>query len=746
MISSSNGLVAAVCAAAVLGVAADVLPSWNGGRLSEWQKNADVGEMCVKDGILSGVVTGRDGQLYARMKNMFDARSNRFFTFRMKAARGGTGQLFWIHRGAKGPSEVFQRRFKVRGDGNWHDYKVRPGWYGPEKVAALRFDFPCSFEGGTKFELSDISVIEDGEAVDFPASDANGVAFSLAAPTGIHYYALTWSGSETSDGSLHFSTPPDGKRHAYWLDLRKAHNRGVKTWKGRIIDFTVMQPFAEREMPVEDLRFLKEKPDLPPDPVITSAIPSEAIPRAGRPFTVEAVVRNFGTRPAEHLRFSFDGLPDGVRLLDPAELSPEEPLPGSDGAESIGNDCGPQLPQERVFRFHMGDLGAGRHVFGLSLSADGTQPGRIEIVADVKPSLGLARQDYPAEPKPVDTAPYKIGALMFPGWVSHKWHAVWSHDHARKPVLGWYDEQDPETVDWQIKYLAENGISFVSVCWYWRNGVPARNHWMRSFRKARYRKYLNWHVMWDNSYNSLADQEKLAHYWCTNCFDDVQYHRIDGKPVVAICNPVGMENRTKGDGGAKRLLDMTREIARSYGFPGVYFVAMRGMGQDSEDPAFLRKFADFGFDVTTVYGFRGGIPGSAEFECRQRTYKALAGLSLPHWRQLRRNGTLPFWPSITTGYDDRPWRGEKVLEIRGYNVADFAAICRDAKTFSDESGIRTFLLGPLDEWGEGSIGYPNHEHGFGIFEAVRDTFGRKPAGGWPVNHAPEDVGLTCPHL
>ena len=49
-----------------------------------------------------------------------------------------------------------------------------------------------------------------------------------------------------------------------------------------------------------------------------------------------------------------------------------------------------------------------------------------------------------------------------------------------------------------------------------------------------------------------------------------------------------------------------------------------------------------------------------------------------------------------------------------------------------------------DEWGEGEIGYPNAEHGFGILESVRNTFGRKPAKGWPVNCAPEDVGLVCP--
>ena len=721
---------------------------WRGERLADWWKNEDIAEMHVEGNSLKGLVTGRDAQLHVKLAQPLEPKGNRFFTFRMKAPCGGNCQLFWIHRGAKGPSEAFQKTFPIIGDGTWHDYKVRPGWSGPEKISVLRFDFPSTFLGGTPFELADIAVVEEGDEVDFLAQDARGVAFSLKAPPGINYYALEWNGSETAAGELHFSTPPDGQEHAYWFDLGtatalKGPARGKKSWAGRIMNFTVRQPFADRELKVKDLRFLKERPSLPPDPVITSAIPSEAVPRAGRPFVLEAVVRNFGTLPAEHLRFSFDGLPAGVKPLD-ADGGGTPSLPGSNGAESLNHDCGPQLPHERVFKFRLSDLGAGRHVFGLSVSADGVAPRRFEVVADVKPSLNLPRLDYPAEPKPVDTAPYTIGALMFPGWVNHKWHAVWSHDHARKPVLGWYDEESPETVDWQIKFLVENGISFVSVCWYWRNGVPSRNHWMKAFRQARYRKYLKWHVMWDNGYNSLADQEKLAHYWCTNCFDDVQYHRIDGKPVVAICGPIGMEQRTKNEGGAKRLLERTREIARSYGFPGVYFVAMRGMGMDYEDPAFLKQFADYGFDVTTVYGFRGGIPGSAEFDSRQRTFKNLADMSPAHWRALLKNGTLPFWPSISTGYDDRPWRGERVLEIRDYNVADFARICREARKFGDESGVRTFLLGPLDEWGEGSLGYPNHAQGFGILESVREAFGRKPAEGWPVNYAPEDVGLHCP--
>ena len=60
--------------------------------------------------------------------------------------------------------------------------------------------------------------------------------------------------------------------------------------------------------------------------------------------------------------------------------------------------------------------------------------------------------------------------------------------------------------------------------------------------------------------------------------------------------------------------------------------------------------------------------------------------------------------------------------------------------------MKRVCLAPLNEWGEGSYAEPNGEYGFGMFEAVRDTFCEKPAEGWPVNCAPEDVGLKCPQI
>ena len=734
--------------------AADELAAWRGADLSAWTKQPrECRDLAVADGVLKGTVTGRDSQIYAALPKALPPKGNHVVYVRMRTSLGGEGQLFWIREGDVSASEARQRRFGIVGDGAWHDYRIRPSWGGKAAIRMLRLDFPPGFEGGETFEISEIRIVEEGACVDVDTRGKVGVTFSLKMPKGVHYCTMTWSGDSGTPGEFGFVPATDGERHDYWFDLRPATirgwgaNRGKKCWTGRLDSFHVEQVRYERELPVENLQFVSGAPQLPADPVVTSARAGEAIPRAGRPFPLEIVVRNFGTQSAEGLEFALDGLPAGVKVLHPADLHVPGALPGSDGSETIWADCRPQLVNERVFRIWLGDLGVGKHRFGVSLKAVGVETRRTEVETEVLPSLGLPAADgYPAEPRKVDTAPYEIGAFLFPGWTSHRWHAVWTHAPWRKPVLGWYDETSPETIDWQIKHLVENGVSYVFVDWYWSRGRQHLNHWMTAFKEAKFRKHLKWSVMWANhngaGSHSVEDQEKVTRFWVENYFGDPQYQTMDGMPVVTIWSPDGMERDLAGKGGCKALLEVSQRIAREAGYKGIYFVAVRG--PDREDPEFLKTFADKGFRRTCVYKYVGGIKGAPAGAAGSRPYKWLADTSLEHWRALGRNSTVPFLPSLSTAWDDRPWRGETGWEITDINAQDFRRICEDAKRYSDESGERMLLMGPLDEWGEGSIGYPNAELGFGMLEAVRDTFGRKPAEGWPVNYAPEDVGLVCP--
>ena len=734
-------------------LAGDVV-AWRGADLGAWSNRPhDCRDVAVVDGVLKGTVVGRDPQFYASLEKPIAPKGTHVVYLRLRTSRGGMGQVFWATEAEPKVSEARQKRFPTAADGEWHDYRIRPGWGGASAIRGLRLDLPPELEGGTPFEIAEIRIAEEGLDVDVDTAKKIGVRFSLQMPEGLHYCTLTWSGDSEIPGEFGFTPATDGRRHEYWFDLRSATvrrwgpSRGKKSWTGRLNGFFAEQTSLNRELPAENLVFIDRKPDTPADPVVTSARAGEAIPRAGRPFPLEIVVRNFGTVPAEGLEFALDSLPAGVKVLHPSDLHVTGALPGADGTETIGADCRPQLVNERVCRVWLDDLGVGKHRFGLTMKAIGVSPRRIEVETDVLPSLGLPRAEgYPSEPRKVDTAPYEIGAFLFPGWTSHRWHAVWSHAPWRKPVLGWYDEERPETIDWQIKHMVENGISFVFVDWYWSRGRQHLNHWMTAFREAKFRKCLKWSVMWANhngpGSHSVEDQEKVTRFWVENYFADPQYQRIDGMPVVTIWSPEGMERDLAGKGGCKALLEVSQRVAREAGYKGVYFIAVRG--PDREDRPFLKTFADRGFRRTCVYKYVGGIAGAPAGEAGSRPYKWLADTSLGHWRALRRNSTVPFLPSLSTAWDDRPWRGEIGWEITGINAKDFKRICADAKRFSDETGERMLLLGPLDEWGEGSIGYPNAELGFGMFEAVRDTFGHRPAGGWPVNHAPEDVGLVCP--
>ena len=732
---------------------------WRGAQLGDWAKRPyQCRDVRVAGDVLAGVVTGRDPQLNAKLAKPLVAKGNHVAHFRLRVPTGGRCQLFWIGEGDKGASETRQRSFYVRSGEDWRDYRVPLDWCSPTSVVALRFDLPPEMEGKS-FEIGEIRIVEEGACVDVRTEDFAGIAFSLQMPPGVHYCSVVWGG-EAGKGSYFFSPATDGARHDYWFDLRRARfsgygpNRGKPCWRGGIVNYRVEQTKLGLALPVENLRLVKAKPDLPADVTVTSARPASAIPRAGRPLDVEVVVRNYGTRPAENLRFAFDSLPSGVRVVDAGELAPAEALPGSEGHETHLNEFRYNAPppvHERVYRLRLSDPPVGTHRFGLTVTADGCAARRTEIVAVVKPSLGLQPADYPPEPRPVSTAPYEVGALIFPGWDAHVWNTVWERAPWRKPVLGWYDETKPETIDWQIRQLVENGISYVLVDWYWNrwNHAKISHNWPDVFKRAKYRKYLKWSVMWANhnppGAHTAEDQAEVTQFWVDNYFCDPQYQTIDGMPVVTIYCPDNMERDMKGKGGCKEMLAISQRVAKAAGYKGIYFIGMRG--PDREEPEFLKKFADWGFRRTCVYRYLGtGVGDAPSDEAGNRPYRWIADTSLRHWRRLKANTTLPFMPSLSTSWDNRPWCGEGGWAVTGYTVADFTRVCRDAKAFSDETGERMLLVGPLDEWGEGEIGYPNAEHGYGTLEAVRDTFGRKPAGGWPVNFAPEDVGLVCPQM
>ncbi len=372
---------------------------------------------------------------------------------------------------------------------------------------------------------------------------------------------------------------------------------------------------------------------------------------------------------------------------------------------------------------------------------------------EVLPELNLPKMKYVEVPKKLESD-YEIGAFYFPGWSQRSgWDKIAESAPIRKPLLGYYDESNPEVVDWQIKWAAENGIQFFFVDWYWQHGAIYLDHWVKAFQRAKYRSNLKWAIMWANhtgyGTHTSEDWKQVTKFWLDNYFNTPEYYKIDGKPVVVMWDHTivdhDMIEEAKKEGldlkpgeGCKRAFKIVRDMCIEAGFPGVYFIAIK-WPEHAVDPGTVQKYADAGFDATTIYHFM--YPGKGVKDASLYSFDDVASAEKPHWDERNRTGILPSIPNISTGWDSRPWHGFRNTVVYGRSVESFRKILKDYKEYAKVTGNKRVVFAPVNEWGEGSYIEPNNEFGFGMYEAIREELCKEPEGGFPVNYAPYEVGL-----
>ena len=183
----------------------------------------------------------------------------------------------------------------------------------------------------------------------------------------------------------------------------------------------------------------------------------------------------------------------------------------------------------------------GTYPIDVHFSGKGAIPKPTSVEVQFTESLGLEKADYVPEPRPIETE-IEVAAYYFPGWSSPaKWDPVRRVAPIRKPVLGYYDESNPECVDWQIKWAVENGVSVFLVDWYWIKGNQHLTHWFEAYRESRYRDSLKVAIMWANHNpprtHSREDWRNVTQEWIDQYFGMESYHHIDGKPAIFLWDP-----------------------------------------------------------------------------------------------------------------------------------------------------------------------------------------------------------------
>ncbi len=602
--------------------------------------------------------------------------------------------------------------------------------------------------------------------VDRAVKGRGGAVFTVPPQSRTIWGDIEWvtAGGETNLAWHHIHLFGDGKERRYFFDgaapVRWHANYPAPDiadkWDGVITSFRVLNDKTKEEIPIRDLRIVTDNPGLPPELILSHTKAPMKLDRAGRPVDIEVGVFNAGTITATGVAVRVEGLPDGVRIVNDARNTP--PCPFGVSPLSEGGKTGETPPSERGVARSAG----GRIAVGCLADLDGGRSAlhRITVVADgpcaftarivfsggnaptavaevpvaIEPSLRLPQGlPYIPEPKPIKTAPCEVGAFYFPDWArAHHWLKVWRTAPERRPALGWYSNDNPEALDWQIKWAVENGISFFLVDWYGKDW-----HFEKALAGSKFAKHIKFANMWCNHIPPpLCDE---AHW--TNiiwrCLDKdfkhPSYKYVEGMPYFSVWSGDRLE-RDNGPGGCKRMLNLARRMARDAGYKGIYF-----QGQCLGYSVDVKRVADYGFDETTTYHYIE-VPAGPDGEIPWvREYDDVVAASPAYWRAMREASSAAFLPNLTTGYWDYPWN-DGPIEVRNRSVDAFRRLCREARRYAEETGVKRVCLGPLNEWGEGSYAEPNGEYGFGMYEAVRDVFGVKPVDGWPLNYTPADIG------
>ncbi|NOU85370.1 hypothetical protein GC102_06195 [Paenibacillus sp. LMG 31460] len=301
----------------------------------------------------------------------------------------------------------------------------------------------------------------------------------------------------------------------------------------------------------------------------------------------------------------------------------------------------------------------------------------------------------------------------------------------RVPVLGFYDEGNPEVADWETKWMVEHGVDFQMYCWYrptGSEGKPIKDPRLGAalhdgYFNGKYSNQTDFMIMWEAAASKVSGSDdfrnNLVPYWMEYYFKDPRYLVVDNKPVIGIYGYTQLKNSLGGTAEALRVeMDYLRQACKDAGFDDVVIL----ISSSGADAALMSDMQNAGMDAVFAYSW-GALAGR----------EALQKSKLEQQRDV---GIMDVIPVISMGRDDTAWGGAEGYYATPQEFQSTAQWVKDSfiPSLPEESpGRKIILLDNWNEYGEGHFILPAGLNGFGYLDAIREVF---TAGGTHTNVVP----------
>lgn len=327
----------------------------------------------------------------------------------------------------------------------------------------------------------------------------------------------------------------------------------------------------------------------------------------------------------------------------------------------------------------------------------------------------------------------QVGAFYFPGWKNdmpgapskRPWQPIQKYPE-KEPLIGWYDEGQPDVVSKQLAQMRQAQLDFVVFDWYWAEGnKPYLEHALRAFLKSPDWPGMRFALLWANHMkvpNNRENFERMVEYWCRNFLNRPDYLRIDGKPAVFVFSQENLRERAREMGLHPRdLLQTARRIARESGVGELFIV-----GSAEAVPYWVTDYGKAtGYDAYSAYNYHRGFEGKYIPERPlSRSFAELDDAYAMTWRWILNNSPVPYIVPGTAGWNRRPWGGssDPLHDDSEASPEEFEAHLRKIKQVLQrypEKTRNTTVLCCWNEHGEGSVIEPTREWGNSRIDAIR---------------------------